>query len=265
MSDGVNVAAHFQHAHCPIMAADITLARDETAVWWMATDKVEYADLDRWLKMLDHEERDRSGRFHLATDRRDFIAAHVLLRSMLSSYVNSPAHQWRFTCDVHGKPRIDPHIRCGELAFNLSHTQGLVAAAVAAHGTVGVDVEQIDPAKADFAMVEEYFAPAEAEMLKAVPDADRTVCFFHLWTLKEAYIKAIGTGLNTPLNSFAFRFEPIRIEFDSDTLGSDTLGHAVKWQFAVLPTTDKHVLSVAVGREAGDVRITSRAVAPQNL
>jgi 4'-phosphopantetheinyl transferase len=261
MSDGVNVAARFQHANCPIMAADITLARDETAVWWMATDKVEYADLDRWLKMLDDQERDRSARFHLEIDRRDFIAAHALLRSMLSSYVNSPAHQWRFTCDADGKPRIDPHIHCGELPFNLSHTKGLVAAAVAAYGTVGVDVEQIDPVKAKFAIVEEYFAPAEVRMLKAVPEADRTLSFFHLWTLKEAYIKAIGTGLNTPLNSFAFRFQPTRVEFDSATVGP-----AVNWQFAILPTTDKHVLSVAVGRQAGDaVHITSHAVAPQDL
>jgi 4'-phosphopantetheinyl transferase len=261
MSDGVNVEARFQHANCPIMAADITLARNETAVWWMTTDTVEYPDLDRWLKMLNDEERDRSARFHLETDRRDFIAAHALLRSMLSCYVNSPAHQWRFTCEADGKPRIDPHIQCGELPFNLSHTQGLVAAAVAAHGTVGVDVEQIDPVKAKFALVEEYFAPAEVRMLRGVPDADRTVCFFRLWTLKEAYIKAIGTGLNTPLKSFAFRFQPIRIEFDSPTTG-----HAVNWQFAILPTTDKHVLSVAVGRHAGDaVHITSRAVVPQNL
>jgi 4'-phosphopantetheinyl transferase len=177
MSDGVNVAARFQHANCPIMAADITLARDETAVWWMATDKVENADLDRWLKMLDDQERNRSARFHLEIDRRDFIAAHALLRSMLSSYVNSPAHQWRFTCDADGKPRIDPHIQRGELPFNLSHTKGLVAAAVASYGTVG-DVEQIDPVKVKFAIVEEYFAPAEVRMLKAVPEADRTLSFF---------------------------------------------------------------------------------------
>jgi 4'-phosphopantetheinyl transferase len=243
------------------MTADTTLTRSEIAVWWMATDTVGRADLHRWLEMLDEEERERSVRLQSKIDRREFIAAHALLRSMLSCYVNYPAQQWRFTRDADGKPRIDPRIGSGELQFNLTHTHGLVAAAVAAHGTVGIDVERIDPVKADFAMAEVYFAPAEVRTLRGVPAGERTMYFFRLWTLKEAYIKAIGTGLGTPLSSFAFLFEPILIEFDPGTAG-----HAADWHFAILTTTAQHVLSVAVGRKAGaTVRITSRAVAPQTL
>ncbi|WP_257149478.1 4'-phosphopantetheinyl transferase family protein [Bacillus cereus] len=29
--------------------------------------------------------------------------------------------------------------------------------------------------------------------------------FYDLWTLKESYIKAIGTGLSTPFNSFTIK------------------------------------------------------------
>ncbi len=243
------------------MAVDTSLARDAIAVWWMATDTVGPADLQRWLEVLDEQERERSARFHFDIDRRDFIAAHALLRSMLTSYVNFPAGAWRFTTDADGKPRIDPRNGPGELPFNLSHTHGLVAAAVAARGTVGIDVERIDPAKADVAMADAFFAPAEVRMLQGAPAAERTKCFFRLWTLKEAYIKAIGTGLGTRLDSFAFTVEPIRIEF-----APGAIGHAADWQFAILPTTDQHVLAVAAGHPAGNaVRITARAVAPQNL
>ena len=41
-------------------------------------------------------------------------------------------------------------------------------------------------------------------IIRAVPASERSLCFFRLWTLKEAYLKAIGTGLGTPLKSFAF-------------------------------------------------------------
>jgi 4'-phosphopantetheinyl transferase len=243
------------------IVTDKTLTRDEIAVWWMATDTVGCEHLHRWLEMLDEEERERSVRFHFEIDRRDFIAAHTLLRSILSSYMNSPADQWRFTRDPHGKPRIQSPVGSEEIPFNLSHTHGLVAAAVATHGAIGVDAERVDPMKADFEIAEEYFAPSEVRILRGLPAAERTTCFFRLWTLKEAYIKALGTGLGTPLNSFAFALQPIRVEFDAGIPG-----RAADWQFAILPTTDQHVLSLAVGRTAGDaVRISSRAVVPQDL
>lgn len=237
------------------------LAENEVAVWWLATDVAGPADIRRWFEMLDQDERARAARFHFEADRREFIAAHALLRSMLTSYLDTPSDAWRFSIDANGKPRVDPSIGSPEVEFNLSHTRGLVAVAVASHGAIGVDVERIDAAKADFAIAQAYFAPAEVEMLRRTPAAGQPMCFFRLWTLKEAYIKAIGAGLAAPLDSFAFTFEPIRIDF-----GPGANSDAADWQFAILPTTDQHVLSVAVGRPAGEAaRLTLRALAPQNL
>ena len=210
---------------------------------------------------LDEDERARAARFHFEADRREFVAAHALLRSMLASCLDIPSHALRFSIDANGKPGIDKRIGSPEVVFNLSHTRGLVAVAVVSHGAIGVDVERIDAAKADFAVAEAYFAPTEVEMLRRTPAAGKPLCFFRLWTLKEAYIKAIGAGLATPLNSFAFTLEPIRIDFRA---GAN--GNATDWQFAMVPTTDQHVLSVAVGRPAGEaVRVASRGLALQDL
>ena len=63
-------------------------------------------------------------------------------------------------------------------------------------------------------------------MLQQAPPSERARCFFRLWTLKEAYIKAIGKGLSAPLNSFAFTLEPIRIAFLSE-LGKRRLELAI--------------------------------------
>ncbi len=242
------------------MAANKTLADNEIAVWWMATDAIEPADLQRWLGILDKEERERAARFYFDIDRREFIAAHALLRTMLAFYLNRPAPHWQFISDAEGKPRIDPRNSAGECPFSLSHTRGLVAAALSANGALGIDVEHIDPRKADFAMAEAYFAPAEVRLLQAAPASERDLCFFRLWTLKEAYVKATGTGLSTPLKSFAFAFEPIRIQFEPGSAE-----RAAEWQFAILPTTDLHVLSVAAGHHTRAVRVSPCAVVPRNL
>ncbi|TXS59580.1 4-phosphopantetheinyl transferase family protein, partial [Streptomyces sp. me109] len=37
--------------------------------------------------------------------------------------------------------------------------------------------------------------PAEAAELAALPEDERTVRLLHLWTLKEAYTKALGHGM----------------------------------------------------------------------
>jgi 4'-phosphopantetheinyl transferase len=237
-----------------------TLVSDEVDVWWMATDAVRPADLREWFEVLDEEERGRSARFCFEADQRDYIAAHVLLRSMLAWSADCPAEEWRFARDANGKPRVFPGVGLPEIEFNLSHTRGLVAAAATRSGAIGIDAERVDPAKADLAVAERFFAPLELRILHYAPAADRTKLFFRLWTLKEAYIKAIGTGLSMPLDSFTFAFEPLRIEF-----GADAPGRPQDWQFAIPPTTDEHVLSVALGCPADAARFSLRTVAPREL
>jgi 4'-phosphopantetheinyl transferase len=226
----------------------------EVAVWWLATDATGPDDWQRWLDMLDREEQDRAARFHFDVDRREFIAAHALLRSMLSFYLQRPAAVWRFATDGNGKPWLAGYTALPEYRFNLSHTRGLVAAAISAHDQLGIDVEKIDRAKADLKVAERYFAPSEIAFLQRTPQAEQPTCFFRFWTLKESYIKAIGTGLGTALDSFAFAFDPIRISF------VDAGDEPNRWYFAMLPASDQHVLSVAVGRPPDDVRVVPRAL-----
>jgi len=121
-----------------------------------------------------------------------------------------------------------------------------------------VDVERIDAGKADDGVAQAYFAPSEAELLRRTPVADRAQCFFRLWTLKEAYVKAMSVGLSMRLDSFAFSLDPIRIHFPK---GSSV--EARDWRFATLSTTGEHVLSLAMRHPAGEAaRLAPRALAP---
>lgn len=230
-------------------------------VWWMRTDHVSPADCHRWFKILDREERGRADRFRFECDRREFIAAHALLRSLLTFHLGRPAASWQFATGAFGKPKFADKFRMPNIDFNLSHTRDLVVAAVVAHGAVGVDVEKIDLAKADFKVAQRYFAAAEVEILRQTPQPKQATCFFRLWTLKEAYLKAIGAGLGTPLDSFAFTLAPIRINFLAASQD-----HPQRWHFAMLPTTGQHVLSLAVtGHGNRTIRVMARAVGAQDL
>ncbi len=82
-------------------------------------------------------------------------------------------------------------------AFSLSHS-GSWAVLAAGGSSVGADIEQLR--KADFRLAERFFHPKEFEYLKQCPDPN--LDFTRIWTHKEAFLKAIGTGLTLRPSSF---------------------------------------------------------------
>jgi 4'-phosphopantetheinyl transferase len=126
------------------------------------------------------------------------------------------------------------------LAFNLSHTHGLVACAVAHDAQVGVDVECVERATASRAIAERYFSAPELAQLDACPEERRSSHFIELWTLKEAYLKAVGSGLAHPLDTFDFAFDDAcGIRFHA----SDA--EAAAWTVALFAPSPHHRLAIA--------------------
>ena len=162
-----------------------------TVVWWAAP--VAPADAPELVALLDGHERDRLDRFRRPADQARYLAAHALVRLVLADTVGTPADALTFdrTCRCgaqHGKPVLP-----GGPGFSLTHAGDLVGVAVHPGGAVGLDVEQVRELTDLAAMVAHVCSPQET-----APDAD---AFFTLWTRKEALLKAVGTGLATPMSA----------------------------------------------------------------
>ncbi|MBN2296559.1 MAG: 4-phosphopantetheinyl transferase family protein [Pirellulales bacterium] len=82
--------------------------------------------------------------------------------------------------------------------------------AVSSTSDVGVDVESLDQT-----MVENpadmVLSPAEHDWLESRPSTLRDRDFIKLWTVKEAYAKMIGRGIDLDFSSFEIAMEPLRI------------------------------------------------------
>lgn len=216
------------------------------------------AHAERCAALLSSDETVRMQRYRFPSDRLRYLFAHALVRTTLSHYLPStPPAGWRFVANRHGRPEIAPGMAEIPLRFSLSHTQGLVACAVALGRDVGVDVEHLQPPVFDLGVASQPFAPIEVRGLTAQPEGVRRERFFSLWTLKEAYIKARGLGLALPLDQFAFDLdrpahEPpeghgLRVQFDP-RLDDD----ADRWHFEQLHPTALHILALAARRAPGE-------------
>lgn len=212
----------------------------EVHVWCARPEQLGGDDEGR--RVLAAEELERSARHRFERHRRIAIASRVLLRRVLSRYEPVAPSDWRFVVGEHGRPMIAE--RGGSLRFSVSHTEGLVACAVACAVDLGVDVERLRRT-APLEVADRFFAPAEVAALRALPEPARHRRFFDYWTLKECYVKARGLGLALPLGKFSMVLgdgSP-RIEIDP-SLGDD----GGSWQFAQREPTRAHVLALCVRR-----------------
>jgi len=127
-------------------------------------------------------------RFRQWQDQHRALWGKLLLRHALQVHGHDPATLQTLEYTAHHRPYLP-----GLADFNLSHSGTIVVCAWFAQGRVGVDVEWQDR-KLSLPHFKSIFSPAQWAYLHADPEQTRAR-FFHLWTAKEALIKADGRGL----------------------------------------------------------------------
>jgi len=209
--------------------------------------------LARGLRLLSDEERARAGRFHFERDRNSYVLAHALARTLLAQLTGREPQALRFALGEHGRPELDWPASSPRVRFNISHTHGLVACALALEHDVGVDVEHVERRLEIGRVAPSVFSPEERRALDALDgDALRTR-FFQLWTLKEAYIKARGMGLALPLREITFHLDERRRP--EIALGAALRDTAERWWLDVRPLGSGHMLALALAHEPRTVGI----------
>lgn len=194
---------------------------------------------------LDDSDRQRADLFRQPTSRNQHVIGRGMARRLLGSRRIDP-RSIRFAAEAHGKPYVaEPEE--AKRPFNIAHTDGLVLCGIGSqpHDLVGVDVEGLDR-RTDPDLADRYFSRPEVKYLRGHRgDSARRTAFLRIWTLKESFIKAIGTGLQTPLADFAFE------EIDSETpkikmLNPDLESDRV-WQFFSIEPRPGFIGAIALG------------------
>ena len=131
--------------------------------------------------------------------------SHALLRECLRPLGIAYEGDTSLSKGEHGKPYLTEH---PEVHFNLSHAAG-IAACVTDEIPCGIDCEMVREYRPN--VLKRAFSAEERTLIENTPEQKRDLMFFRLWTLKEAYVKALGTGIAYPLDKACFSFESSRI------------------------------------------------------
>jgi len=146
---------------------------------------------DEWLKV---------NRLRRPEHRQRALSMRIQLRLLLASYLQQEPYSIEFTRDRYGKPQL----KNTPLFFNISHSQDAALVAISLHDGLGVDIEHWRPVEQMAGIVKRHFSLAEKEHWKTLAADQHEAVFFHIWTCKEAFIKATGRGLGMGLSRCGF-------------------------------------------------------------
>jgi 4'-phosphopantetheinyl transferase len=116
-----------------------------------------------------------------------------------------------------GKPFIE-----GAVQFSISHSANVVAAAFSGH-EIGLDVERVATRKNYINIAKRFFSDEEYNYINNSTTAEDA--FFYLWTRKEAFFKARGTGLDGAISKY---------NCINDIVLDTRLGNEVSWRIKSL-------------------------------
>ncbi|MEZ5332854.1 MAG: 4'-phosphopantetheinyl transferase superfamily protein [Thermoanaerobaculia bacterium] len=235
----------------PVARPAIALPSGEVRLWWAATDRRPAMRGEAVEAVLSAAEIERMGRFAFPEDRRRYLVGRLLLRRSLSSVAPATPREWVFEAAAGGRPEVAAPRWAARLRFSLSRAPDVAVCALCLDHAVGVDVEALDAGRMGPAVERRILAAREREELAGLAGEARVRRLFALWTLKEAVLKALGTGLAVEPAEIAFSFEGgdgPAVTFEGPGVEA---GERWSLESTLLPTG--HALAIAVRRGAGEV------------
>ena len=214
------------------------------ARWWYSFDHdgsatVVHVDLsandgheESALSWLDDNELGRWRKFVHPGARRRFGLCRAALRALLSERLDCDNGRLSFGMSRYDKPFALVDCLPARVSFNVSHSgdHGLIA--FMPEGRIGIDVEERIRRRDFDRLIEAAFGKDEQAVLTSVDEQSKIYLFFKLWTIKEALIKALGTG---------FSYDPANFEAPAPMLLGASAG---THRFAELPDMTWKVVDI---------------------
>lgn len=220
---------------------------------WQPTE----LEWSRAVQLIQMEEKQRIEKFRYRVDMVASLVGRLLLRCFAVQALGLHNKDIKFVRTDRGKPVLEQDNQGWD--YNVSHAGDWVVLA-ASHGAyLGVDVmrtkdNRVERLEEFFRLMRRQFTDDEWITIngnEADTDEQKLARFFRHWTLKESYVKAVGTGLNLDLRTLNFK---LKHQINQQDIITSTMlevnNQLTPWRFEESILDDEHVVSVAVHRDS---------------
>ncbi len=192
-------------------------------VYTVSLSKLEGVSTFKKYEVLEEFEKAEIKSFTEEKYKEEYLNHLFLKKSILSKHLGVSVKEIRLGKKKFGKPFLIDSSNGSD--FNISHSGDFFVCAIIDMGQIGVDVEEV--IKIDLQTADEFCCDSELKYLFLGSAKERLNKFYKFWTLKEAYIKAIGMGLH---------FSPKKICFDLGNLSNIKIDGVINsdWSFFLL-------------------------------
>lgn len=192
------------------------------------------------MNILSAQEQKKGASFRQEKDQIRFFASRILLRRILSLYLEHPAKELSFQTGPHGKPYLFPdnHDFPG-IHFNLSHSGEFVALAFSHVSPVGIDIEAVRANIQIETLVRRFFHQDEYSEFLKLDEAGQKDFVFRRWTVREAFLKGIGSGFAMSPDSFYVQELPSMFCIKKNQKDYSS------WRIEPIPVPDGYYCSIA--------------------
>ena len=204
-------------------------------------------DIESIFSALPPKELEKYEKFRFEADKKRQLAGKILLFTLLTEIGTEPESvDGLFEYNSRGKLFL-PDLDCD---FNISHAGDYAACGIIESGRIGIDIER----KRDVHISEVgdiVFNEAEIDFLNAQNPDKVLDAFYRLWSSKEAYCKALGTGISGNIKDIY-----IDISGDNPLLRAACLEDTARWQFlsfSDIPGYSFEVCCEKGARDNGDI------------
>ncbi len=198
-------------------------------------------DLDApWLRPVLGRDHARFAAMTHQQIRSRFVASRLLLKHVACAVIEASPQ----SVELAYKPGGRPYLRgLDQIDISLSHTETLLLVGLTRRGWIGVDAELSDRPMLGLGTENQVCTPHERHALAQIAEERRNGALVRLWTLKEAYSKAIGQGMRFRFTEFGFGPEDRTVQ----VLRPDgARGTGAEWTFHTCIVDRRYTVSVAL-------------------
>lgn len=183
-------------------------------------------------EFLNSSEINRAERFHKELDKNRFVICRSILKIVLAAHTKLEAKNIHLDYHFNKKPFLASH---PWLHFNVSHSEDFAVIAIS-RTKVGIDIEYVSEDFNFSNLLPEIFA--DNEILAVQNAANTKHAFYTSWTRKEAFVKALGKGIDED-----FKYIPC---LDGEhTIEANLLQTTNNWQIYSFDLEDQYLAAIA--------------------